>query len=258
MNSVIDSVLEGYLTTYRDLIETERDERSITLSLPFHLAANHRIEITVTDLGGNICIISDSARTLSEIQAAGYSLTTQMKEKLEKIAGISGLRIVDSHLILEARHDDIGTSVQKFLEVSKMIGDAYLVYKHREKPDEEILSHVQSILQEQGVLYRLREKVPGEIETHPFDLLAPPNGRPGLAVSVLGGVNTHNIAQVWGFKCDDIKKGEWYRSTKSRLALIYDVRQQWSDASRTILQTRADIAFPSDGLTLFAEAVKRT
>lgn len=256
MTSVIDSVLETYLSTYRELIETERDGRSITLSLPFHLAANHRIEITVTDLGGNVCIVSDSARTLGEIEAAGFSLTSQMKQRLENIASVSGLRVIDSNLILKSSYGELGNSIQKFLEVSKMIGDVYLVHRHREKGDDEINLQLQSILQSEGLLYRLREKVPGEIETHPFDIVVPPNGHPGIAVGILGGFNTHTIAQVWGYKCDDIRKGQWYRSTHSRLALVYDVRHQWSEASRAILESRADVAVPSDRLSDFAESVK--
>ena len=67
-----DAVLDAYLRAYRDLIAVELDGDSATLSFPFHLAANHRVEITVTKFGGNRCILSDSARTLGEVQAAGY------------------------------------------------------------------------------------------------------------------------------------------------------------------------------------------
>lgn len=84
---MIDAVLEDYMATYRSLIVTERLEESIVLSFPFHLAANHRIEITVSEVAGtDTCIISDASRTLGEIEAAGYSLSPQMKEKLEQLA----------------------------------------------------------------------------------------------------------------------------------------------------------------------------
>jgi hypothetical protein len=104
------------------------------------------------------------------------------------------------------------------------------------------------------LLYRLDEKVAGKIELHPFNLVVPPNGRPGLAVSILSGKNTHNVAQIWYFKCDDVKNGEWYQRSKSRLALIYDVRGHvWSESSRAILESRADLALPSDALDDFRE-----
>ncbi len=249
MTMLIDSVLDTYLRAYRDLIAVERVDSSVVLSFPLHLAAGHRIELTITDLGGNRCTISDSARTLGEVQAAGYSLTSHMKQRLERVAGLSDIGIVNNHLVLECTHDEVGNSIQQFLEISKTIGDVYLVHKQREKPDDEVILLVQTILNSMGRVYRTDEKIAGEIESHPFDIVVPPNGHPGLAVSVLSGQNTHNVAQIWYFKCDDIKKGQWYRRSNGRLALIYDVRNQiWSDTSKAILASRADLAVPSDSL----------
>lgn len=131
MTKVIESVLETYLSTYRDLIAIEYIGNSAVISFPFHLAANHRIEVTVTDFGDR-CIISDSARTLGEVEAAGYSVTAQLKEKMETLAALPGLNFVDSHLILQCSHADLGPSIQKYLEASKMIGDVYLVHRQRE------------------------------------------------------------------------------------------------------------------------------
>jgi hypothetical protein len=251
-----DAVLDAYLRAYRDLIAVELDGDSATLSFPFHLAANHRVEITVTKFGKNRCILSDSARTLGEVQAAGYSLTPQMKEKLERLASLSGLRIPDTHLVLETSYKDLGTSIQKFLETAKTIGDVYLVHKPRETIDDDLLSQVKLTLEAAMLPYRLHEKIPGEIELHPFDLVVPPNGRGGMAVSILSGQNTHNVAQIWGFKCDDIKRGEWHRKTQSKLALIYDVRyQKWSDTSRAILESRADVVVAGDSLDGLRDAV---
>jgi hypothetical protein len=249
MTSVIESVLDTYLDTYRSLIVTERLGRSIVISFPFHLAANHRIEITVTDFGEDFCIISDSAKTLGEVQSAGYSLTSQMKEKLERLVSLSGIRITDSHLVLQTSYKDLGISIQKFLEMAKTIGDVYLVHKPRETSEDDLISEVRTILDSERLPYKLHQKIPGELEDHPFDVVVPTNGRAGLAVSILNGQNTHTVAQIWGFKCDDIRRGEWYHRNRSKLALIYDVRYQtWSEASRTILQSRADIALPSDSV----------
>jgi hypothetical protein len=109
---------------------------------------------------------------------------------------------------------------------------------------------VQTIFDSRNLLYRLHERVTGELEMHPIDLIVPSNGQPGLALSVLSGHNTHTLAQVWGYKCEDIRRGDWYRSNKPVLALVYDVRRQaWSEASRNILIARADIAVASDSLT---------
>jgi hypothetical protein len=249
MTNKIDSVLEEYLRAYRSLIAVESvDERNVTLSFPFHLAASHRIEVTVTDLGKKKCLMSDGARTMGELQDAGYLLTKQTKERLEEIASLSGLRIVNDHLLLESSYAELGMSIQKFLEACKVIGDVYFVHKPRPTPDEGLVSQVRSVLDSERIVYQQRAKIWGELEPHPFDLVAPPNGRPGLAVSILGGQNTHMLAQVWGYKCDDIRRSD--QNNRIKLALIYDVRfEKWSDTSKAILHTRADVALSGDSLS---------
>lgn len=254
--TVDESVLDVYLRSYRDLIATEQVEGSFVLSLPLHLAANHRIEITVTRFGDDLYLISDSARTLGEIQAAGYSLTSQMKTRIESLAGVSGVRAVDTHLVLESTRADLGVSIQKFAEITKTIGDVYLVHRQHDEPDNEIILQVQAIVQAMGMHYRLNERVAGEIEAHPFDIVVPANGRPGMALSVVSGRNTHNLAQIWGFKCEDVKRGEWYRAARARVALVYDVRHAWSEASKAILESRADVAIASNALDELRTKVK--
>lgn len=250
MNPSIDAVLDTYLQAYRDLIATERSDDSVTLSFPFHLGAGHRIELTVTDLGNDKCVISDAARTLGEVQAVGYKLTNTAKERIARVAGLSDLRIVNQYLVLECHHAELGASIQKFLEASKTIGDVYLVHKQKEKQNKDLVMQVRRVLDSKRLLYRLREKIKGRIENHPFDIVAPSNGRPGLAVSIVSGQNTHNLAQIWYYKCDDVRNGEWYATARSKLALVYDVRHQdWSDASISILESTADIAVPSDSLS---------
>lgn len=125
----VAAVVETYLRAYRDLIVTERvSDRDVIISFPLHLAANHRIEIAVTRIGESRYVLSDLARTLGELEAAGYSLTTKMRDRLEKLASISGVQVVDRYLILETHEREIGQSMQRLLEVSKTIGDVYLVH----------------------------------------------------------------------------------------------------------------------------------
>ncbi len=248
MALITESILDTYLHAYRDLIAIEEVEGSTVLSLPMHLAAGHRIEITVTKWSDGTFILSDSARTLGEIEAAGFALTRQMRERLDRLATEFGANFIDRHLILNSKHGELGGSIQRFLEVSKTIGDMYLVHKHPAKPDEEIVSQVRAILDSKKIYYRLDDKIPGQIENHPFDFVVPPNGHPGLALGVVGGKNTHSMAPNWYYKCDDVRNGEWYKKAKARLALVYDARLQWSVASREILEKKADIAIASDRL----------
>lgn len=257
MKTAIDSVLNSYLKTYRRLIAVEHLGGSVVLSFPLHLAASHRIEITVTDWGNSRYLISDSARTLGEIEAAGYTVTRKMRERLDQLANSVGARIVDAHLVLESHSEDLGLSIQKFLEVSKTIGDVYLVHKQRETADEELILEVGAVLSSRGMHYRLHEKIHGRIDTHPIDIVVPPNGGPGLAVGVLSGQNTHNVAATWYFRCDDIKTGTWYRDARAKLVLVYDVRNQiWSETSRVILESKADLAIPSDSIRELPKRLK--
>lgn len=250
-----EPALEAYLKTYRDLIVTEKMENSVVISFPFHLAANHRIEITVTEAGSDLFMISDAGRTINEIEAAGQSITEQTKSKIERLASVSGLRIVDGYLILDSKRSDLGLSIQRFLEVSKMIGDIHLVHRQREEDEEQLIEEVQTTLKSEGIVFKKRGKVAGQIEDHRFDLVVPRNGHAGMAVKVLGGQNTHGTAQIWGFKCDDIRRAQ-KASDRMRVALIYDVRNRWSDASRYILESRADIALPSTSIMELPERFK--
>lgn len=243
-----DSVLGTYLRAYSSLIATEPvDENSVTLSFPFHLASNHRIEITVTDLGKGRCIVSDAARTMGEMKNAGYSLGEEVRARLEAMAKPAGLRLVGDYFLLESSHADLGISIQKFLEMSKTIGDVYLIHKQREIREDDLIAQVKTILDSRQVLYRERDRIRGQIESHPFDLIVPSNGRLGMAVSVLAGQTTHTLAQVWGYKCDDIRRER--SNDNIKLALVYDVRfGKWSNTSKRILASRADIALPGDSL----------
>lgn len=251
----LESVLDTYISAYRDLIVTERVEpNSLTLSLPMHLAGSHRVEITVTDIGKGWCVLSDGARTLNEIRNAGHSLTPQMKEKLERIANISSVEIVEETLVWEVQYAEIGPSIQKYLELCKMIGDVYLIHKPRDTEEGDLVCEVKTVLDSKGVPYLVHRKIYGEIEVHPFHFLIPPNGHPGLAVKVVSGHNTHSIATDWYFRCDDIKKDQKNHHTK--LALVYDVRiAKWSDASKAILARKADAAIPSNELSELGDRI---
>jgi hypothetical protein len=192
-------------------------------------------------------LISDSARTIGEVQSAGHTVSAQMLKRIEAIAG--SLRLVDTTFVLESSESELGKSIQKFLETTKTIGDVYLVHKQKEYPDNAVLSQIEAVFKSQNLHYKLNSRIPGKIEDHPVDLFVPQNGAPEVALTVLSGQNTHALAQVWGYKCEDIKHGEWHKKGKTFLALVFDVaHNSWSDTSRAILTDRADIAVASDAL----------
>lgn len=248
MGALADSILAEYLKTYKELVVAEEADGAVTLSFPLHFSANHRLELTVTRLHGDEYIVSDQSRTLGELRDAGYRITQEITERLEGIARISGLRIVQNHLVLETKGKTLGADIQRFLEATKTIADVYLVHKIRPAMEKELLAEVKRILEAKSLKYEEKAKLRGEIEDHPFDLVVPPNGRMGIAVHVLAGQSTHTLAQVWGYKCDDIRRE--HQNDNVRVGLIYDVRHAtWSEASRRILESRADLALPGTSLS---------
>jgi hypothetical protein len=241
----LDSVLEQYLRTYRELISVEQiDDNSVSFSFPFHFASNHRIEVVVTHVSKDIYIISDSARIITELIASGYRVTKQLREKLETISKISGLRLIRDYLIMDSTRATLGGDIQRFLEAAKTIGDVYFVHKEKGINEQEIVAKVKKILDAEKVVYQEKFDVRGEIEPHKFAFYVPPNGSKALAIAVLGTQNTHNAAQVWAFKTEDVKRQPVNKGL--RVGIVYDTTQPWSEESRRILQSRADIVLADD------------
>jgi hypothetical protein len=249
-NRWFDSIVSDYLDSYKGLIETAPvDDRSVTISFPFHYSADHRIEVTVTQIEKERFVISDMARTLAELRDAGYSLAVSTKKRIEEIAGRSGLRVVQNHFVLECTKKDLGEGLQRFLEAAKTIADVYLVHgRPRPSPENELTKKVRKILTGRKLLFREDDRIPGVLESHSVNFYVPPNGLPGLAVAILPAHNTHLLAEAWGFKSEDIKKA----NPRTKVGLIYDVAGgQWSDESKRIIIEKSDVAVPGDSLSAF-------
>jgi nucleotide-binding universal stress UspA family protein len=243
MANLLDSVLEDYLRTYRGLISVERiDERSISLSFPFHFASNHRIEVVVTHATGDQYVISDAARVLSELKASGHAITEKTRERLEALGKLSGVKLIREYLVLDSNKDTIGDDIQRFVEAAKTIGDVYFAHRERSPNEREIIEKVKTVLDSEKVVYRQGFNVNGEIEPHKFAFYIPPNGSKALALAVIGSHNTHTQAQVWAFKADDVTRQPLNKGL--RVGIIYDTAYAWSDESKRILQSRASLVIP--------------
>jgi len=71
-----------------------------------------------------------------------------------------------------------------------------------------------------------------------------------MAVSILSGANSHLVAEAWGFKAEDIKQF----NPDLKVGLIYDVvLSKWSEDSKKILETKADLAIAGNALSVFDE-----
>jgi hypothetical protein len=240
MSHPLASVLEQYLQTYKELIALEEiDETSVSLSFPFHFASDHRIEVVVTKATKDQYIISDSARIMTEIRASGQIVNKRLRERLELLGQNAGLKMIREYLVMDSTHDRLGEDIQRFLEAAKTIGDVYFTYREKGVNEREIIAKVKTVLDSERVVYQEHYNVGGEIEAHKFDFYVPPNGIDALALAVLGSQNTHNAAQVWAFKTEDVKRQS--RNRKLRVGIIYDTSQTWTEESKRILTSRADL-----------------
>ncbi len=253
MTQLLKQVLESYFTAHKELIEAESEgENDVVVSFPFHYVGNHRVEISVTKVMGGQFVLSDMGQTIGELKEYGYALAAPLLARMVEIAKPAQVRIVDQSLIANCDPERIGAVLHEFAEAAKTIGDAYLAYKVKTPPDLRLIDEIRRIFETREIAYKFAQKVRGKIDVHPIDFVIPPNGHPGLALSAIGGANTHNTAQIWFFKCQDIRA----QNLRMKVGLVYDVEQTtWSSKSETILREQADFAIPSDQIKSLGDTV---
>jgi hypothetical protein len=238
---LIQFVISDYLAEYKNSIDSEPvDERNVMLSFPLHYSGNHRVEVTITQLSADKFVISDMSQTLDELRDAGHAITHNLRKRIQNIANINGLRIVDDYLVLECSKKDLGKSLQRFIEAAKTIGDAYLAFSIKPPQEENLINAVRAVLNKRKVLFRESQAVRGKIENHKINFLVPPNGTPGLALAVLPNP-TKQLAEAWGFKVGDIKSA----NSNLSVGIVYDPERA-GNASKDIMNNVADLAIPSD------------
>jgi hypothetical protein len=182
----------------------------------------------------------------------GYVVSASLLSRMEEIAKPCKVNIVDETMISQSTITDIGPSLHSFAEAAKTIGDAYFAFRVKAQLEKRLLDAIREIFADRQIAYKLDQKVRGKIDLHPVDFYIPPNGDPGLALGVLGGYNTHTTAQVWYFKCQDIRMGD----ARLKVGLVYDVEEStWSQKSQQILHDVADFALPSDQIRTLGDTV---
>jgi hypothetical protein len=249
---VSDKILKAYLDTYKKLVLSERIRDrsagpSTALSIPLHFSGNHRVEVTITEFSAGRYILSDMARTLGELAEGGRQITQDFRKKAEEIAGQFGTHFVLDHLICESNITNLGGAIQRFAEACKTIGDAYLLQRSHHVHVRAVVDQIKTIFRTRRIEFKEDFKVPGELEKHDFDVYVPPNGKPGVAIAVIAGHNTHALAKVWAFNCWDVRN---VYAHKLKLGLVLDEEDSapWTRGSRKILRKTADIVAPSTDL----------
>jgi hypothetical protein len=247
-------VLKAYLRAYKKLVETELIEEksgprhSIALSIPLHIAANHRVEVTVTEFAPGKFILSDMARTLSDLSESGKKITSDFRKRAEEIAKYFGAGFRMDHLIMECNEADLGTTIQRFAETCKTIGDAHLLHRDHVVHARQVVDEVKKIFTARKITFKEDCAVKGAIEKHSFDVYVAPNGNPGIAVKVVAGHNTHALAKVWAFNCWDVRAVNSESRLKLGLVLDEEDSEPWSRSSQSILKKGADIVTTSNKL----------
>jgi hypothetical protein len=247
-------VLKAYLRAYKKLVETELiseksgPRQSIALSIPLHIAANHRVEVTVTEFHSGKFILSDMAKTLSDLSESGKRITADFRKRAEEIAKYYGASFRLDHLIMESDEEQLGNTIQRFAEACKTIGDANLIDREHVLHARQIVDEVKRIFVSRNLSFKEDQSIKGAVEKHSFDIYVPPNGRPGIAVKVVAGHNTHALAKIWAFNCWDVREAN--SESRLRLGLVLDEEdsEPWSKNSQKILQKGADIVARSNDL----------
>jgi hypothetical protein len=243
--------LDKFFDFYKSDIESEViDKNNVVISFPVHFSGFHRVEITVTQLSPDSFLISDGAKTIDELKMAGYALTGKLKKRLEIISKLARIRVVSDHLVCDSNSGDLGSSIQRFLEATKTIGDAYLVQRTGMPRDTDLINRVSSFLAEQQVPFQTKHPLNGEFERHIIDFYFPPNGAPGLALSVMNNPS-RTFAEAWAFRSLDIKKV----NQRTQVGVVYD-DQEARDNSKSILNGMLDVSVPSSDIPALRQSLR--
>lgn len=254
--ALMDEVLTNYFSTHRDLITGEQvDADNALVSFPLHFVGNHRVEIAVTRAADGLFILSDVGRIIGQLKEYGYAVSTNLMARIVQMAKPAKVRIVNENLIMDCRPEEVGTALHTFGEAAKTIGDAYLAFQVKVPSEKRLVEEVRALLNERQIHYKFAQKIRGSLDVHPVDFYVPPNGHLGLALKVLAGFNTHSTAQIWYFKCQDIRS----HTPKLKVGIVYDIEESnWSRRSEGIIQSSADFALPSSELPGLPDVVRST
>ena len=245
-------ILKAYLNAHKKLVLSEQVEdkaHSVTVSIPLHISGNHRVEVTVTEFSPGRFILSDMARTLGELADGGKQITPDFRRRTEEIASSFGARLVMNHMVLDCDAALLGEAIHRLAEASKTIGDAYLLAHSQAVHARAVVDDVKHILNSRQLPFKENVRLKGEVEEHPFDLLVPKNGRPGLAVAVIAGHNTHAQAKIWAFNCIDVRNAQIGNGIKLGIVLDEEDSAPWTKGSKKILGKGADIVASSRNLS---------
>jgi hypothetical protein len=251
MNNDLKNVaISKFFEFYQGDLESEIiDANNVVLSFPVHFSGFHRIEITITRVNTNQFIISDGAKTLEELRNAGYALDSKLRSRLESVSRAARIRVVNDHLVTDTDYSSLGSSIQRFVEAAKTIGDAYLVQRAIPPRDTNLINRVTEFLSSQQVPYQVKHPLRGNIERHTVDFYFPPNGVPGLALSVMNNP-TRMAAEAWAFKSYDIKMV----NERTKVGVVYE-DEEAGESSKSILNGVADLSIPSSNIPALHEGL---
>ncbi len=240
-------IRKAYLAAYAQLVDCEilpgNSEGIVGISVPLHIVGQSRVEFQLIPLSESELLLSDGGRTIQELQLSGYALTGAFSAKIAAAVEVMGAKLAGHAILLQCGTAVIGATVQRFAEIIKTVGDFYLA---RRVPVElkrpEVVDRVGRALTEAGSGFELERRLPGRIEAHRVDFFIPRNGAGPWAVEVLGPQQTHSQAMIWDYRCRDIKGV----NPGLNVGIIFDdERGSWSDMSRKILKSSADLVVPS-------------
>jgi hypothetical protein len=258
MSSNCDALIETFVTSFGAQARTARLGDWCRLSLPIHTTGGHRIELAVNEISATKVLVSDLGKTLSELVSIGVDPFANQKraERFEALEREFGVTRQESELQMLVDARDLGASLIRFATALKTISD--MAYLHRVSTGAvyRINLAIRTMLEREKIPFSEGERaiVRGVLEPQiQLDFLGRAEERP-FGLAVIGGAGTKRLAEVWGFRFEDMRKAD---QVIRRIAVYDDEEQRWSKASVRILEGTADLALPSsrvDTLTTFLKA----
>jgi hypothetical protein len=258
MSNNCDALIATFMTSFGAQARAARFGDWCRLSLPIETTGGHRLELAINEISATKVLVSDLGKTLSELVSIGVDPFAN-SGRMDRLAAMErefGVTRQESELQMLVDKQELGVGLIRFATALKTISD--MAYLHRVSTGAiyRINLAIRTILERANIPFTEGERaiVRGVLESQiAMDFIGRIDEHP-FGVAVIGGASTKRLAEVWGFRFEDVRKAD---QSIRRIAVYDDEEQRWSKASIRILEGTADLALPSsrvDALPTFLKA----
>ncbi len=130
--SLAAEVLTKYFDAQKELVAIQSiDDRNVILSLPLHVSAYSRIELSITQISKSVFVVSDMGQTLGEMTDAGYQISDNTRKRIHELVEMAKIQLDGKTLFRQCNANELGKVIHEFADTAKTVGDAYLAFPSR-------------------------------------------------------------------------------------------------------------------------------